>query len=207
MRLLGGRQTLVLAALVAVALAGCGSSSSLSTTSSTAASNPAAEAGAQRHAEEIFERQGLDYYIGELRASTVRFAHPCKAAEKEEEKAVPGEWDCEGWGLVSVQGGDDASPGQCRVVEGNVKATGLVGKPSGEAEDFHGSLCELDFGFGRPGKKPRATLVAAWERKQKAEIANVKAQEESPAGREAEHERNQEEAEETQRSREAEGVE
>jgi hypothetical protein len=209
--MLRGRRTLVLSASAALALAGCGSSGSSSSSEPsipTATANPAAEAGAQRRAEAIWERKGIDFYVGELRASTVRVSRPCKPAEAGEEgKSLPGEWECVAWGLVSLVGGDEARPGQCRVVTGKVKATGIVGKPEGEVETFKGSLCQLDFGLGRPGRKPKAGLVAGWDRKQKAEIAHVKAEEESPAGREAQAERNQEEAEEAKRTREAEAVE
>jgi hypothetical protein len=206
MRQLGGRPTSVLAALAAaVTLAGCGQASSTTTTkaSTAAAANPPAEAGAQRRAEATFESTGLDYYVGILRPSTVRFSSPCQSArEGEEGPVIPGRWHCAGWGLIAIEGGE-GKPGQCEFVEGDVTANGLVGKPSGNAMDFSSSPCQLNVGLGREGKRPSAHLVAAWTHKQQAEKQHVHEQEASPSGQEQKHEEAQQEAEEEKRTEEA----
>jgi hypothetical protein len=207
---LGMRRTLILAALaVVVSAAGCGESSSSTTTkaSTAAAANPAEEAQAQRHAESIFEGQGIDYYVGVLRPSTVRFSSQCPPARKEEEggkegPAIPGKWHCAGWGLIAIEGGE-GKPGECEFVEGEVTASGLVGKPSGNAMSFSSSPCQLNIGLGSQGKKPSRSLVAAWTHKQQTEKQHVQEKEASPSGQEAKHEEAQQESEEAKRTEEA----
>jgi hypothetical protein len=196
--------------IAAVAIAGCGSSSSSSgsTASSSVKVNPAAEASARHHAEAIYERSGISFYVGELKASTVRFSFPCKQATKEgeggHEAPISGQWDCAGWGLIAA---GEPEAGKCEFVEGNVRATGLVGKPEGEAMTFSGSPCQLDFGLGTPGKKPRASLVAAWASKRNAEAQRSKAIEASPESQAQKREEANEEAEEAKRTEEAHSAE
>jgi hypothetical protein len=170
--------------------------------------NPAAEASARHHAEAIYERSGISFYVGELKASTVRFSFPCKQATKEgeggREAPISGQWDCAGWGLIAA---GEPEAGKCEFVEGNVRATGLVGKPEGEAMTFSGSPCQLDFGLGTPGKKPRASLVAAWASKRNAEAQRSKAIEASPESQAQKREEANEEGEEAKRTEEAHSAE
>jgi hypothetical protein len=200
----GGCRPLILAAL-AVAVAGCGeaSTTSTSTPAPAAAASPAEEAGAQRRAEAIFQSTGIDYYVGVLRPSTIRFSSRCPPArEGEEGHLIAGKWHCAGWGLISIEGGS-GKPRECEFVEGNVTASGLEGKPLGNAMTFSGSPCQLNVGLGTPGQTPSAHLVAAWTAKQRSEAQHVKEQEASPSGQEQKHEEAKQEAEEAKRTEEA----
>jgi hypothetical protein len=177
----------VVAVATALVFAGCGqssrtktTSSGMKTTTSTASANPSSGMGAQHNAEAVFEREGLKYYMGVLRPSTVRFSSPCVPARKGEKgPAVSGKWRCAGWGRIAIEG-SSGKLGECQFVEGEVTASSLVGKPSGSSEEFHGSTCELNVGLGNPGKKPSPQLVDTWTRKQQAEAQYVKEQEANP---------------------------
>jgi hypothetical protein len=194
--------------LAGVGLAGCGSSASSSSTGSsapTATTNPAAEERAQHRAEAIYERQGISFYVGVIRPSTVRFSHPCppaKEGEEGHEKPVPGKWRCAGWGLISIEGGG-GKPGECEFVEGDVTANGVVGKPEGSAMTFSSSPCQLNLGLGSPGKRPKASLVASWAAKQGAEKRHVQEQEATPEAHAQKREEAKEEQEEARRTEEA----
>lgn len=198
-----------------VLIAGCGASEAETSSSSANTGAPASasagavsEAGGQRRAETIFERTGLSYYIGVLKPSTVRFMHECRQAdvEEDESKTIPGEWQCAGWGLITIEG-SEGKPGECEFVEGNVTAHGLVGKPTGNAQSFSGSPCQLNIGLGSPSKKPKPNLVAAWTHKQQSEAQRSREIESSPeaqAQRNEEAKEQREEAERTEEARQAE---
>ena len=196
-----------LAVLVAALLiSGCGESSS-TTSSAAKAAAPSLPTGAaaQAKAEAIFQREGLSYYIGVLKPSTVRFSHPCPEAmtgEEGHETPVAGTWHCAGWGLISMAGGE-GKPGECQFAEGKVTANGLVGKPEGNAGSFSGSTCQLGIGLGAEGKAPPHALVASWEAKQAAESRAVKAKDASPEGQSQKAEEAKQEAEEAKRTEEA----
>lgn len=181
-------------ALAALAIAGCGSQEEATTGAHTTA-----EATAQKNAEAVFERDGVGYYIGILRPSTVRFSSPCQVA-------TSGRWRCAGWGLIAIEGGE-GKPGECEFVEGDVTANGLAGEPSGEAMSFSGSPCQVNLGLGEEGRKPNARLVATWVRKQQTEKRQTQAHEEGPSGQEQKREEAQQEAEEAKRTNEARGAE
>jgi len=186
----------------AALLGGCGEQSA-----ATAPANPAAEAQAQHRAEAIYERDGLSFYIGAMRASTVRFSFPCRSAKKGEEgheTPIPGKWDCAGWGLITS---GEPEAGKCEFVEGNVTATGLAGKPEGDATAFAGSPCQLNFGLGITGRRPSSKLVASWAYNRNAEVQHVKEQEATPEAQAQKREQEKEEAEEAARTKEAEGAE
>ncbi|MFI4977726.1 MAG: hypothetical protein ACHQC8_03475 [Solirubrobacterales bacterium] len=208
------RSSAPIAALVSIALlvAGCGAqTTTTASTASTASASPEAEAQAQHRAEAIFEREGLAFYMGEIRPSTVRFSNPCQVAkeggEEGHEKPIAGTWNCAGWGLVSINGGGEAKVGQCEFVEGKVNATGLVGKPTGNAQTFSGSPCQINVGFGKVGKPAKASLVAAWTSKQHAEAQKSKQIEASPEGQQSKREEAKQEAEEAKRTEEAHSAE
>ena len=204
--------TLAVIAVSTLTMLGCGESTQMTTkaasTAASAAAGSVGEAEAQHRAAAIFERQGLSYYIGVLKPSTVRFSDPCKQAteEEDESKPIPGRWQCAGWGLIAIEGGE-GKPGECQFVEGEVTSNGLVGKPEGSAETFSGSTCQLNLGLGSPGKKPKPALVAAWTHKQEAELRHVKELESSPEAQAQKREQAKEEAEEAQRTEEASQVE
>jgi hypothetical protein len=184
---------------LALGLAGCGTQSPRAKTTSpgtkttlsgtetersAATANPAAEVAQQQKAEAVFEREGLDYYIGVLRPSTVRFSSPCPAARKGRDgPVVPGKWRCSAWGRIAIEG-SSGKLGECQLVQGEVTASGLVGKPTGSSEEVRGSTCERKVGLRDAGRKPSPQLVDAWTRRQQAEAQYVKEQEASP---EAQH--------------------
>ena len=212
----GGCLTLFLVVGVIGIITGAGSSSSSRSTttptqtetSTTATANPAVEAQAQHRAEAIYERDGLSFYIGAMRASTVRFSFPCRSAKEGEEgheTPIPGKWDCAGWGLITS---GELEAGKCEFVEGNVTATGLAGKPKGDAMTFAGgSPCQLNLGLGITGRRPSPTLVASWAHNRNAEVQHVREQEATPEAQARKREQEKEEAEEAARTKEAEGAE
>lgn len=197
---------LVASASLAFALAGCGETEKKSTATAVAAANPAEESATRHQAEAIFHREGMSYYIGVLRPSTVRFPEECPPVRQESEgkegSAVAGHWKCAGWGLIVLEGGN-GKPGECEFVEGEVTEHGLVGQPSGNAMTYSGSPCQLDFGLGKPGKAPPPSLVAKWNNQIQTEKQHVKESETSPSGQEQKREEAKSEAEEAQRTKEA----
>ncbi len=205
--------TLAVTAVSTMAMFGCGESAQTTTKAASTAANTSAgslsEPQAQHRAEVIFERQGLSYYIGVLKPSTVRFSDPCKQAmegEEGHETPVAGKWHCAGWGLIAIVGGE-GKPGECQFVEGEVTSHGLVGKPEGTAETYSESTCQLNLGLGSPGKKPKPALVASWTHKQEAERRHVNELESSPEAQAQKREEAKEEAEEAKRTEEASRVE
>jgi hypothetical protein len=200
------RKLMVFAPILALAVAGCGSTESKSTATTAAAANPAEEEAGRRKAEAIFHNEGMNYYIGVMRPSTVRFPDECPPARHESEgkegNAIPGHWKCAGWGLIVLEGGE-GKPGECQFVEGEVTESALVGKPSGNAMTFSGSPCQLNTGLGKPGKAPPPSLVAKWTNHIQMEKQHVKESENSPSGQEQKHEEAKQEAEEAQRTKEA----
>jgi hypothetical protein len=136
----------------------------------------------------------------------VRFANPCRPAkegEQENARVIPSTWQCVGWGLIAINGGNEGKPGQCEFVEGNVTATGVVGKPTGSATDFAGSPCQTNIGFALEGKPAKPSLVAAWTAKQKAEVQQLKEHEATPEAQTQRGEEAKQEAEEAKRTQEA----
>jgi len=62
-------------------------------------------------------------------------------------------WQCGAWGLIAA---GEPSAGECEFIEAKVTAAGIEGKLQHEAVELEGSSCQVNLGFGSPGKRPKA---------------------------------------------------
>lgn len=154
-----GMKAVLIAGIVGVWLTGCGSSShsTASSSSSVATSTTTAtQTDAQHRAEAIFERRVIPAYVRGLKPGSVRISSPCSRAFKADangqKSPIPGTWLCGAWGLVAA---GEPGAGKCEFIEAKVTAAGIVGTLQHEAIEFAQSSCQLNLGFGSPGRRPK----------------------------------------------------